>query len=284
MSIKNKAMLVSLSVSMWTNAVKDGDVVSGLMKKTGTAEDVHRYKKVLIKPEALLQVRSARIAIRAHWWNNTLPWGNSGVRLLPSSKFKEFAEKMRELEVDFEKAVADFVRNYPKIKAEARQRLRDMFKEDDFPSLSSIKDRFAVELSVYPIPDAQDFRVSLSEGEMKELRKEVEATVQANTSKAMGALITMVRETVEVLRDRLKESDPTIRQSLVDNIEKVCAEVADFNVVDDKKVESVRKAAESLTKGVDLDAIKTDKKARKALADKADEILAKMASYTGGAS
>lgn len=284
MSIKNKAILVSLSVSMWTNAVKDNDVVSGLMKKTETAEDVHRYKKVLVKPEAMLQIRSARIAIRAHWWNSTLPWGNSGIRLLPAVKHQEFAEKMRELRTDFEKAVADFVRNYPKMKAEARQRLKGMFKDEDFPGMDRIRDKFDVELEFAPIPDGADFRVSLSEGEMKELRKEVEASVQANTQKAMGALVAMMRDTIETLAARLKESDPTIRESLIANVADVAREVAEFNIVDDKKVESFRKAAEELTKGVDIDTIKTDKKARKALATKADDILAKMASYTGGAS
>lgn len=282
MSIKDKAFLVSLSVSMWTNAVHDGAVVSDLMKKTDTVEDVHRYKKVLVKPEALVQVRGARIALRTHWWNNTLPWGNGGVRLLPAPKYQSFMEEMRKLRVEYEKQVDAFCGNYPAMKKEARRRLGTLFKEDDFPSMDSIRRKFGCSLGFAPIPDANDFRVTLSDDEKRELAKEIERDVQTNTKGAMNALVEKLQETVALLAERLKEDDPVLRRSLVENIKEVCSEVDTFNLVDDKRIDAFKKSTEQLTKLINLEELKEDKKKRKEVASKADEILAKMAGYTGG--
>ena len=281
MSIKEKALLVSLSVSIWTNSAADGTVVSDIMKKTQTETDVHRYKKVLIKPEALAQVRAARVALRRDWWDNTLPWGNGGVRLLPSARYQSFAEKMRELRVDYERTVAAFTKEYPKMKAEARQRLHALFREEDFPPVERIKSKFGCSLEFAPIPDAQDFRVSLSEDERKEIRREVEKSVEVNTRMAMTSLVTKLHETLTLLSERMKEAEPNFRSSLIANVEEVCREVESFNLLDDKKIEGFRKAAEALTKNLDVDTVKADKKVRKDLATKADDILAKMASYIG---
>lgn len=281
-SIKDKAMLVEVSVSYWTNAVHDSSVVTDIMKKTKTEEDVHRYKKVLIKPEALAQVKAARVALRAHWWAHTLPWGNAGVRILPSHKFQSFAEKLRELQNDYDNAVRAFVSNYPKMKAEARRRLGSLFNEDDFPSIERIKRKFGCTINYSPIPDAEDFRVDLSEDEKKRLAKEIEKAVADNTRGAMVALIEKLQDVIETLADRMKEDDPAIRESLIGNIKEACEEVASFNIVDDKQVEAFRKAAETLTKGIEVDKLKEDKKARKELASKADEVLKKMAGYIGG--
>lgn len=281
MAIKNKAILVSLSVSIWTNAVKDASVVDGIMKKTDTPEDVHRYKKVLIKPEALTQVRAARIALRSYWWENTLPWGNSGIRLLPSTKYQEFVEKMRELRIDYDRAVTTFCREYPKMKAEARQRLHSLFDERDFPSLDGIKRKFGCSLDFAPIPDGDDFRVKLSEDEVEALRREVERSVEENTQGAMKALVEKLQETVSHLTERMKEAEPVVRTSLIENIKEACTKVEAFNLIDDKKIDALRKATEGLVKGVEVDRLREDKKTRKELATRADEVLAKMAAYIG---
>jgi hypothetical protein len=267
---------------MWTNAVHDNKVVDDIMKRTSTVNDVHRYKKVLIKPEAMSQVQAARIALRAHWWQQTLPWGNSGVRILPSEKYQEFTTKMRELQLNYNTAVDAFVREYPKMKAEARRRLMSLYDENDFPSMDSIKRKFGCDIDYSPIPSGEDFRVDLSESEKKILSKEVERAVEANARGAMNALVQKMVDTIQLLSERMKESDPGIRKSLVENIKKVCDEVSTFNFVDDKRIEAFKKSAEALTTGIDLDQLKEDKKAREALATKADDILAKMAAYTGG--
>jgi hypothetical protein len=282
MSIRDKALLVSLSVSLWTNAVHDEGVVSDIMKKTGTDNDVHRYKKVLVKPEALTQVRAARVALRQHWWSNTLPWGNGGVRILPSSKYQAFVERLRTLRIDYDKAVDKFCDDYPKMKAEARRRLKELYDDKNFPSLSAIRSKFGCEVEFAPIPDASDFRVKLSESERDELAKDVERALQANAKGAMNALVEKLQETVELLSERLKEDEPILRRSLVENIKEVCAEVDAFNLVDDKKIESFKKATEVMLKGVNFEELKDDRKKRVELATKADDILAKMAGYTGG--
>lgn len=283
-SIKEKALLVSLTVSVWTNSAWDGSVVEGLAKRTGTALDVHSYRKNLVKPEALAPIKARALALKTYWRASTLPWGDGGTRILPSEKWKEFTEKMRELRSDYERTLADFCRDYPKMKAEARQRLKGLFEEDDFPSVNAIRHKFGVALEFLPIPDGKDFRVAITEDEKRVLEDSVKRQVEQHTKQAMAALVEKLQETVKLMAERMKEADPTLRASLVLNIKEVCTEVDSFNLAGDKRIEDFKKQSEALIKGVNLEALKSDKKARKEVATKADELLAKMASYIGSGS
>lgn len=283
-SIQEKAILVSLTVSVWTNTAFDGDVVAGLAKRTGTATDVHSYRKNLVKPEALAAIKARALALKTYWRASTLPWGNGGVRILPSANFKEFTEKMRELRNDYERTAAEFVREYPKMKQEARQRLKGLFNEEDFPTAEGIKRKFGVELECMPIPDGKDFRVSITAEEKKALEESVKRQVESHTRQAMAALVEKLQETVTLLSERMKEEDPSLRASLVINIKELCAEVDSFNLAGDKRIDEFKKQSEALIKGINLENLKADKKGRKEVASKADELLAKMASYIGSAS
>lgn len=281
-SIKEKAMLVSLTVSVWTNSAWDGDVVAGIAKRTGTATDVHTYRKNLIKPEALAPIKARALALKVYWRSCTLPWDNGGTRILPSVKWKEFTEGMRNLRNDYDKTVADFCRQYPKMKAEARQRLKSLFNESDFPSTEGIKSKFGVDLEFLPVPDGGDFRVAISDEEKSILEASVRRQVEQHTKQAMCALVEKLQDTVQFMAERMKEADPAIRASLVTNIKEVCAEVDSFNLAGDKRIDDFKKQSEALIKGINIEALKSDKKARKEVATKADELLAKMAGYIGG--
>lgn len=282
MSIKEKALLVSLSISMWTNAVHDDKAGQDVARRNSADSDVVILKKTLIKQDAMAQVRSCRIALRSHWLSNTLPWGDGGIRVLPSDRYQVFVKKFRELKADYIASVEAFCKEYPKMKLEARRRLGKLYDDDDFPTIDSIRRRFDCEFNFVPIPDAGDFRVHLSEAEKKELGKDIERQVTSHAQGAMKALVLQLKETIEMLAARMKEDDPGLRKSLVENVNKMAAEMTAFNFEDDKQVEAFKKAAETLVKGVDIDVLKEDKKARKVLATKADEILEKMAAYTGG--
>lgn len=281
MSIRDKAILVALRTSLYVNAAEDEKAVDSLIKKFGAEANVHKYKKVLLPPHALAGVRGVRTAARKYWFDNTLPWANEGVRLLPASRYQSFVEKMRAFKTEYEHEVERFLNDYPKLKSDARKRLASLFDEHDFPTSDRMRRKFRMQLDVTPIPSGEDFRVSLSESERKEIEREVEARVKETAKASMQALVGKLQEQVQHLSERLKEKDAIVTKRSIENIVESVRESDEFNVVEDKQVTALHTAAAKLVDGVSLDTLKADEKARKQFTDKADALLARMAAYTG---
>jgi hypothetical protein len=282
MSIREKAMLVSLHTSYWTNRASDAAVVDKLVLDTKAEADVHRYSKMLLPRHAVAGVQSVRNAARKYVFDETLPWANAGLRLLPAAKFAAFSEKMRDYGTQYEREVAAFIKAYPQLKADARKRLGDLFNEGDFPSPESMRSRFKFAPEFIPIPSGTDFRIDLSDAERKEIERAVEARVEAAARDSMRSLVARLEEKVRDLTERLKDKDAVLTSTMFKSIDAEAADASVMNVLDDKRVASLNKAAADLVSGAQVDAVRNDEKLRKKMADKADALLARMVAYTGG--
>src|SRR6202043_4000249 len=96
----------------------------------------------------------------------TAPWLNEGPRILPASAYYGYAEKMRALRQKYEAAADTFTAKYPgHIEARAAS-LNGMFCESDYPSPSRIRSYFGFDLILAPLPDADDFRVTLNDADL----------------------------------------------------------------------------------------------------------------------
>lgn len=80
----------------------------------------------------------------------------------------------------------------------------------------------------------------------------------------------------------MRESgDPRFHDSIVGNIKELCEIMKDMNVAGDAEIEKMTKQIASTLGKLNPDELREDKKARKAAADSADEILRKMSGYLG---
>ena len=116
-NIDTCAMLVELSVSQWTarkldRSVSDELVVTKQAKDKGAA----RVNKHLLAGRNELEVINKFVTeTRNIVYTNTLPWSDSGIRLLPSAKFMEFNAEMQSREDNFYGLVTEFVQIYPSL-------------------------------------------------------------------------------------------------------------------------------------------------------------------------
>lgn len=280
-SIEKKAMLVSLSISYWTAAASDSSVGAELTKKHNTDADVHRYAKMLVKASELAPVQAARSAARKYHFSVTSPWIDGGTRVLPSAMYMDYAGKMRELRGEYDTAVAAFVKRYPALKGEARKRLGDLFREEDYPSIESLKRKFGWDMAVMPIPSAGDWRVDLGAKYNMEMEKQIEARVKQATEVVMQDLWQRLFAPVSALAAKMKDAEPIFRDSIVGNIKDQCVLMHKMNVTEDPRLTAMVKRIElSLTK-FDPQVLRDDAKVRKQAAVAADDILAVMAGYIG---
>lgn len=282
MSIQDKAMLVSLSISYWTGKASDERVVDEISVKHKSERSQSEYRKILVHPDAINEVKAVRSRARSYYFDKTLPWIDGGTRILPSAFYMDFAKKMHEFRGEYEVAFGAFVKKYTALKGEARKRLGSLFKDDDYPSTDAIRSKFAWDMSVFPIPAKDDWRVDLGGDAESKIKKQIDERIKAATELATRDLWKRLHEVVKALAAKMRESgDPVFRDSIISNIKELCALMHHMNIDNDPELEKMTKRIQADLGKLNPEELREDKKARKKVADTADEILAKMAGYIG---
>jgi hypothetical protein len=281
MDISTKAMLSTVSIGYWTGRASDERVIDEIAQKHSSERDMHEYRKVLIKPEALNLIKAARSRARTYWMEETLPWLDGGTRVLPAVKYEGFAVKMRELKAEFEGAVKEFIQGYDLLKAEARRRLNGLYREEDYPPKEGLVNRFKFDVNVFPIPSANDWRVSLGKEAQAELERSTDTAIAKAAEIMSRDVWRRLHEVVAAMTEAMKKEKPNFRASILSNIQEVVAMLPDLNVTDDPHLTKMSKDITAMLKGLDPEMLRGDPLQRKKVAKNADDILRKMKGYVG---
>ena len=161
-SIGSSAMLVELQVSQWTGRKKDKtasvEVTDQNWAEKGTASV---NKKLLGNCDELTAIHKFTANSRNIHYKSTMPWSDTGMRLLPTAQYFKYHQQMTELQNEFERMAQSFISNYDWEISRAQARLGNLFVRDDYPTTDSISRKFAFNISYIPLPDAGDFRVDV---------------------------------------------------------------------------------------------------------------------------
>lgn len=238
MSIQDKAMLVTLSVSCWT-ARKQDKKVTAEVEKAHSAHDAGRYNKLLVDKQYLDPLNSYAGTIRSYHYKMTMPWMDNGARLLPSKLFLPYSAEIRRHTVEYGKLVDKFLQEYPTLVHLARQRLGTMYDPDDYPSVQELQTKFGVETDITPVPSGSDFRVDLSDGERQRISEDITRKVAEREAAATSDAWRRVREVVGLVGIRLGADKAVIRDSLIENVRDLAELLPGMNVRNDPLMEKV---------------------------------------------
>ena len=287
-SLSSRAMLCSLSISMWSARKHDREASEEIAQRHGAQPNAGRYHKVLLPKEALAEIQKIVSEARQEHYFMTLPWDDNGYRVLPAAAYMDHTEKMRALSNRFTPAVEDLVRQFGQLVEEAKARLGGLFRPADYPAHDELRSKFSFETKVMPLPDAGDFRVTLGDEEKERVRRQITAAVEASLQVANRELWQRLYEAVSHLADRLKAYKVTgngvehpFRDSVVTNLVKLVDVLPKLNVTADPELD--RLAAEvraSLL--VDPQELRKSESARTETATAAAAIATRMAAYMGG--
>ena len=110
-SLSSRAMLCSLSISMWSARKHDPDASQEIAQRHGAQADAGRYHKVLLPKAALAEIQKIVSDARQEHYFMTLPWDDNGYRVLPAAAYMDHTEKMRELSNQFTPAIDALARS-----------------------------------------------------------------------------------------------------------------------------------------------------------------------------
>ena len=278
MPLNEKAMLVYLKISFWT-ARKYDKRISQEIEDQYKADNAGRFNKILIAKEHLANIQKIISTARAFHYENTLPWNDNGGRLLPSANYFNYIRSISSFKDRYEAEVDNFLRVYPDLKEEAKNRLNGMFVAEDYPEVQLLEEKFAFRTNILPLPAANDFRVNMSDSEVESIRSSIQQQVKEAAESAMQDLWQRLFKVVSHMVERLIEPDNKFRNSLVTNIADLCELLPKLNITDDPKLnEAVEEIKAKLTVH-DSQALRDDKLLRSKTAVEAQRIMNKMRHY-----
>lgn len=285
-SITERAMLVSLNIQQWMGAKHDKKISQEVARTHQSDVSMGRYQKLLVAKESLETMRKITSAARHEHYNRTLPWCDGGTRILSSVGYFDYAQKMREYQLEWDTAVAAFVAQYPQCVEDARLRLNGLFNESDYPNPSRMRGKFSFGFNVLPMPVAQDFRVQLGDVETARVRSEIEQSFNESLRVAMADVWERVHEVVARMAERLRAYAVTndgvanpFRDSIVTNIRELLEMLPALNITEDQKLTQFATRIGAELCKYDADELRENDGARESTAKAAEAILDQMAEY-----
>ena len=280
------AMLVEFNASVWTARKLDkGTTDEVISTKSAMAKDAARVNKNLLAGRPELDAINQQIGkVRTFDYDNTLPWSDSGLRLLPTVNFMAFTAKMGEYEEEFNRMVEDFVQTYPTLITAQAMALGDMFKRDEYPTAQAIAEKFRFRVGYMPVPTAGDFRVDVGNEAQAELKQQLEKLQAERVETAMADVRARLGEHLRRMSDRLavdvingEVKTRRFHDSLVSGALELCDIVKSLNVVGDTNLEDTRRSLANLLSGVEPDDLRKNMGVRTDVRAQVDQLLDKFA-------
>lgn len=281
MNLNDRALLVQLSVSQWTARKYDKKVTQDIAIANHTTMDAGRYNKALLPTnDSLDNVHKKTTYIRTKFYDNTLPWGIEGTMMLPTANYLNFMTEFRREHNEWEHLVNVFLIDYPTLVDNAKRVLNNMYNDDDYPSVDVIKDKFKMDMAIFPVPST-DFRVQIASDELTRIQQDVEVRVKQAQQKAITEVWTRLYDRVKNMADKLADPKSIFRDTLVENLREQCNMLSRLNFTDDPNLETMRQQVEdSLLKHPE--ALRNNPDLRSDTALEAKSIMDKMSVFMGG--
>lgn len=278
-NIKDRSVLVKFTERTWRGGLVDHAVTNEVQKQNKAKTNVGHFWKRLIPKTALRAVFNAGSAARNFHLEQTLPWMEGGVRILPVANFKDYMDGMRKLLAKAQQEHKKFLKEYPEWIKEAKRSHGKLYNRDQFPSHDEISSRFYIGIDVMPLPSVADWRVELDAAQMKQLRTDAEKNIKKVMGEGVQELCVRLKDMLQHANEKLDDPEATFRDSLVGNIREMLELMSKLNVAGDKNLEDLRKETEKQFGKVTAETLRLDPKARKDAAKAAREIMKKMGSF-----
>lgn len=279
MNISDNTMIVNLQISTWNGYKLDKTLSQKVTSEAQAETDAARVNKHLVPKEALKEVVTTMGAIRTHFYEKTLPWGDNGDRLLPRLAYMDFVQEHGRLCSEFDSAVEQFLTvKYLAARDQAEFRMGGMFKATDYPEPSVLRRKFAVNLDVHGVPTGQDFRVTMNAGDVDLIRQQIEEKNQERLTNAVRDVWGRLSETLGHFATKMSE-DAVFRDSTVSNLEELVELLPALNITGDPGLEQIRQDIKDSLVGYTPKELRKDSAVRAAAAQESKRIIDQMAGF-----
>jgi len=268
-------MLVELNISTWTGRKLDKQVSAEIDTQKQTTTRAGNYNKKLFADEPTFDAISKFAGnARTFHYHATMPWSDSGLRLLTTAMYFDYQKMISQMEMDFSVLVDDFLNNYQDMVLRAQHKLGAMFNVHDYPDPDSLRDKFRFSVKFSPVPDVGDWRVDIGNDARETLQASYQQAYQANLETAYKDVWDRTHDALINMSNKLSGNNKQIfRDTLVTNVKEMIDLLDRFNITGDNKMRQAKVKIENALLGVTPDALREDDYLRLDTKQKVDDLL-----------
>jgi hypothetical protein len=297
-SLSSKAMLCTLSISAWSGYCYDRQASYQIAQIHHADKDSGRFNKRLVPRAELEEITKLVGRARRDHEFITLPWSDNGLRVLPAATYMEHVASMKQHASEFNAAVARLLERFEEL-VRNQSRLGTLFKVADYPGMreeggilrfsspQELLEKFSFATKVQPMPDADDFRVSLGDEDRERIKRQIADSIQASLRVATRELWQRLYKVVSHMSERMIEYNtapegekPKLYDSMITNIVEIVDVLPKLNIAGDTELDRMGADVRS-SLIVNPKTLRSSQLVRSETAKAAVEIAQKMAAYMG---
>ena len=283
-TIQQTAMLFTLSIKQWSAKASDKTASRNVASDNNASPDMVRLNKTLAAHQYLDELKKIAGEARTRFYELSLPWMNDPRRIGSTKNYNKLMVEMGDFQTSYMKIVSLLEGIYPVLKDEAPTLLGALYKASDYPD--SITDKYGFEFHCEPIPNVDDIRVGLGEGERAKIAAELKAQIEAAGVNAKRDIYERAADCVKRIAEALPKFDPdakgkergTFRDSIIGNVAELIEGLDGLNFDNDQNVTELGNKLRELTKH-EPEALRENPIIRAETAQTARDILETMAGY-----
>ncbi len=245
-TLKDKAMLARLKRKRLTLSKRDKALETTVRAQAGDDSltiSKHLFRDRTSPVRRLIQEYDE--VYRLHK-DLTLPWVDTGPRLLKSDQYFTYMERMREAMDKVAAKVPSIVNRWGDLVAADIRSRGGRASPDDYPAAYEVEDCFAFDLKVMPLPDASDFRVDVDDDTVAALEEAMVEAEQVARRDVVHRMLEPVARASEKLAVPIGEQGAVFRDSLIHNLEHGVRQARELNISDDPELERIIAEAEQV--------------------------------------
>lgn len=277
--IARAAMLVNLNISTYSGRKQDKKTQEEVTTSNGSGsrKAASVYKNLFAECKELDAITKFQARVRGEHHRLTIPWNDSGTRLLPTKMLMEYKATMNRYTAEFDRLVEAFLDKYDTLVAAAAFQLGTLFDRAEYPVRTQVAQRFSFHTSMMPLPVAGDFRLDIEAEVQQELIDQYEKRMATQLQAANQEAWTRLYDTLKRISERLTVSEDgkkqVFRDTTVTNAEELCELLTKLNVTGDPALERARRQLEDTLEGVTPKDLRESDGQRTLTKQKVDAIL-----------
>jgi hypothetical protein len=270
-------MLVELSIGTWTGRKLDKKASQDVTSQNNADKGVANvHKKLLGDCAELDAVQKFTANARNTHYACTMPWSDTGLRLLPTTQYFKYTQEMSALQNEYQRLVQVFLDAYSWEIQNSQLKLGALFNSDEYPTADSLTSKFRFKMNYMPLPDVGDWRVSIGGETEQALRSQYEGYYATQLQAAMGDVWKRAHEALTKMSDRLDYADDmtkkVFRDSLVTNVHDMIELLGACNVTNDPVMSAAQRDLDEAMRGITPDALREDPYLRAETRRKVNEV------------
>jgi hypothetical protein len=238
----DNAILVRLKIGVYSGNKVDQELSAEIQKQEGAMSNAGRWvKNTLADADEIKKLKANAQAARNLNYAQTLPWDSKGDRILPTKLFKDHTEEMQRYQEEQIDLKRQLKARYPEIIANAKVVLGNSFKNEDYPPVDELLEKFYFDINYHKIADPDsDFRIKLQEEDKESIRESMRDLHARTLKKAHRDLWGRCHEVVSTMAERLGKEErggetknKIFKDTLVSNVEDLCTLLDSLNITND---------------------------------------------------